>query len=159
MLHEPAKLTNRHEQLQDDMDIPTICQRLFYQGHELLDNQATVATLGVLSNDIFDLREVKEDEDLLNDSDTDRPPTKRRREEGRAFGGTLLAGDFSSDREVPEDTATDLGSERGSSAGPQDQHDSSTGGGGIACSACTYVNPAEVGACEMCETPLRRCVR
>lgn len=136
------------------MDIPTICQRLFYQGDELLDNEATVATLGVLSNDIFDLREVKEDEELLNDSDTDRPPTKRRREEGRAFGGTLLAGDFSSDREVPEDSMTDLGSERGSSVGVQDLH-GTTAGGAIACSACTYVNSAEMGACEMCETPLR----
>lgn len=140
-------------QLQEDLDIPTICQRLFYQGHELLDNEATVATLGVLSNDVFDLREVKEDVDLLDDSDTDRPPAKRRREEGRAFGGTLLAGDFSSDREIPDDTGTEAGSERGSSVGFQDERGV---GEEIACSICTFKNPSEAVACQMCGTSLRR---
>ena len=115
-----------------------------------MDNEATVATLGVLSNDIFDLREVKEDVDLLDDSDTDRPPAaKKRRDEGRAFGGTLLSGDFSSDREIPEDTA----SERGSSVGVQDEQ---SFGEEISCPACTYKNSAEAIVCQMCETALKR---
>lgn len=117
-----------------------------------MDNEATVASLGFLSNDIIDLREVKEDVDLLDESDTDRPPTKKRREEGRAFGGTLLSGDFSSDRDLPDDTASEGGSERGSSVGL----DEVGAREGISCPACTYRNPVGAAACEMCETPLRQ---
>ena len=122
------------------MDIPTICQRLFYGGHELQDNNVTVATLGILANDILDLREEKEDGDLLDDSDADGPGA-RRRDEGPGFRGTLLFGEQMSDSAIPYE---DSMSERTST--PMDVDKS--------CPACTFNNPANVSTCAICLTPL-----
>ncbi len=73
------------------MSIPTICQRLFYREVELEDNEVTVADLSILANDVLDLREESEVHDLDSDIEVS-PPTKRKREEGGGFGGTLLGG-------------------------------------------------------------------
>ncbi|KAJ3545017.1 hypothetical protein NM688_g5677 [Phlebia brevispora] len=68
-------------------DIPTIYQRLYYQGHELEDNTATISSLNILANDVVELREDSEDIDLLG-SDTEGGT--RQTDEGQGFGGTLL---------------------------------------------------------------------
>ncbi|KAI0321663.1 hypothetical protein OF83DRAFT_1168297 [Amylostereum chailletii] len=128
--------------LQEELDIPTICQRLFYQGCELHDNGATVAVLGILANDVLDLREEREDVDLLDISDSEHQRS-RRRDEGGGFGGTLLGGDIPSDSITS--TYDDSGTERTSS--PPDMDTAK------ACSACTFRNPIPALACSMCETP------
>ena len=50
----------------EELSIPTICQWLFYQGCELMDNMPDVATLGILANDVLDLHAEQENEELLN---------------------------------------------------------------------------------------------
>ncbi|OBZ75519.1 Ubiquitin carboxyl-terminal hydrolase 48 [Grifola frondosa] len=115
--------------LQDDLDIPVISQRLFYKGHELDDSSATLLSLGILSNDLLDLREESEDVNLLSDSDTENPKSKGRRE-GQGFGGTLLGGSDS---------------QRSSShpASPTSKP----------CSACTFENVVDASSCTICDTP------
>ena len=113
-----------------------ISQRLFYRGHELNDSSATMLSLGVLSNDLLDLKEESEDITILTESDDEASSGtngKKKRLEGQAFGGTLLGGlSFSS---VPSSSQ---------SLAPES----------IACPACTYENGAADVACAMCETPL-----
>ncbi|KAH7889396.1 hypothetical protein F5I97DRAFT_1801122 [Phlebopus sp. FC_14] len=115
--------------LSESMKIPTICQRLFYRDQELDDNKVTVEALGILMNDTLDLREEAEDDDSYT-TNTDSRATKRRKEE-KGFGGTLLAASASyaslsgSEGESPEMIKT--------------------------CRACTFDNPPENLACEMCQ--------
>lgn len=121
--------------MNEEFSIPTICQRLFYKGQELEDNAATVAALQFLANDVVDLREAEEVLDSDSDSD-ERPVTKRRREEGPAFGGTLLGNSDYSWSSSPEDTA-----------GPPPSSVQEK-----ACLACTYSNGLEALSCEICDT-------
>ncbi|KAI9064377.1 cysteine proteinase [Trametes sanguinea] len=127
--------------LNDELGIPVISQRLFYRGQELDDSSATMVSLGVLSNDILDLKEENEDINLLSDTDVevDNSSTgaRKKRVEGQAFGGTLLGG----------------GSSFGNSSAPPPSS-SPPAIQTVACPACTYENtPGEV-ACAMCDTPL-----
>lgn len=110
-------------------------QRLFYRGHELDDSSATMLSLGVLSNDLLDLKEESEDLTILTDTDGEGGPPSgaKKRTEGQAFGGTLLGG-FSY-----------------SSAPSSSQSVPPTS---IACPACTYENGHADVACAMCDTPL-----
>ncbi|KAI0670438.1 cysteine proteinase [Trametes maxima] len=125
--------------LDGELAIPVISQRLFHRGHELDDSSATMLSLGILSNDLLDLKQVDEDVILLSDTDVEgdsRNTGSKKRTEGQAFDGTLLGG--------------------GSSFGPSSVPPSSSPSvaGPIACPACTYENePAEL-ACAMCETRL-----
>ena len=122
-------------QLDDELGIPVISQRLFYRGHELNDSSATMLSLGILSNDLLDLKEESEDITILTDSDCEAPCgiNGKKRTEGEAFGGTLL------------------GSYSYSSAPSSSQ---SLAPLVIACSACTYENGAADVECAMCGTPL-----
>lgn len=118
-------------QIQEELSIPTICQRLIYQEKELEDNGATVGTLGLLANDILDLREL--DEVVEVNSDDDEPPLrKRRRDEGSGFGGTLLGND-SCWSSSPEQTPHPADREK-------------------ACMACTFSNAFDASSCEICDT-------
>jgi len=127
--------------LQEELDIPTICQRLFYQGQELADNSASVESLSILANDVLDLREEQENEELL---ETDTEVTYRQREaDGGGFGGTLLARGWTSES-WPEDTMSDRTAT--SSPAPMDTTKP--------CSMCTFENASSATACEICETPL-----
>ena len=125
-------------QANEEFSIPTICQRLFYKGQELEDNSATVAALQVLANDVLDLREAEEVLDINSDSD-ERPAIKRRREEGPAFGGTLLGNSDSAWSSSPEDTPGTPGPPY---PGVQEK----------ACLACTFSNPVRALSCEICDT-------
>ncbi|KAL7283349.1 hypothetical protein ACG7TL_002778 [Trametes sanguinea] len=82
--------------LNDELGIPVISQRLFYRGQELDDSSATMISLGILSNDILDLKEENEDLNLLSDTDVEVDGSstgpRKKRAEGQAFGGTLLGG-------------------------------------------------------------------
>ena len=94
-----------------------------------------MATLRILANDVIDLREVEEVIDLDSDSDS-KPINKKRREEGRGFGGTLLGGRDSSWSSSPEQTPLPpvaLGSEK-------------------PCLACTFSNTFDAVACQICDT-------
>jgi hypothetical protein len=133
-------------QIQEILDIPTICQRLFHNGKELLDNEPTLGELGVLAHDVLELREVREDEELLNASDNETSQSSRRkaqRDEGRGFGGTLLGGGGGN---VTESTLADSASER--YASPFDLEDNYK-----ACNVCTLRNSLMAAVCAACETP------
>ncbi len=124
-------------QLNDELGTPVISQRLFYRGHELDDSSATMLSLGILSNDLLDLKEEEsEDITILTDSDGDAPPVangKKKRTEGEAFGGTLLGGYSYSSAPSSSQSLAPLA---------------------IACPACTYENGAADVECAMCGTPL-----
>lgn len=98
----------------------------------------TAASLGILADDVLDLREEAEDSGTMTDSDTAHLK-KKRREEGRGFGGTLLIGSSQPDS-------------RSSTAATDMEVDSETD---ItkSCSACTYANCLEATACDICSTP------
>ncbi|KAF9526995.1 cysteine proteinase [Crepidotus variabilis] len=119
--------------VQDEFSVPTICQRLFYQGKELNDNTATIESLNVFANDIIDLKEAEEVLDITSDSD--EPPTKRKKEEGSGFGGTLLGSVDVNWSSSPEQTPQPVDKEK-------------------ACSACTFSNTFDASACQICDTIL-----
>uniref|UniRef100_A0A0W0FLB1 ubiquitinyl hydrolase 1 n=1 Tax=Moniliophthora roreri TaxID=221103 RepID=A0A0W0FLB1_MONRR len=110
--------------LQEMLNIPTICQRLFYQGKELDDGAATVGSIGLFANDILDLQEQIEVHELSDDDDGFGIP----RDEGRAFGGTLLG---SASTVVPAEVKESMSDEK-------------------SCSACTFINPSAAVVCTMC---------
>jgi ubiquitin carboxyl-terminal hydrolase 48 len=116
------------------LDIPTICQRLFYRDEELLDGTATLGSLGVVANSRFDMRQLKTKNDF--DSDDNVPISKRREAEGKGFGGTVLLGRSSSHASSPTNS-------RG--ATPLQATEKS-------CPTCTLTNPIAAFACEVCET-------
>lgn len=103
-----------------------------------MDNAVTAESLGILANDVLDLREETDDDGTLTESDTIHIK-KKRREEGRGFGGTLLIG--SSQPGSRSSTEMDFDQP------PQPSTAKS-------CSACTYANCLEATACDMCDTPL-----
>ena len=115
------------------MGIPTIYQRLYYQGRELEDKDATVASLHILANDILDLREESEDIDLLN-SGSDR---EGKSGDGGGFSGTLLSGN----------------GHHSSSPHAASDRDEASQNGTKACLACTFDNPLDEPLCTMCKTP------
>ena len=123
-------------QLNEVLGVPVISQRLFHRGKELEDSSATMLSLGILSNDLLDLKEESEDLALLSDTDVESGPangSKKKRTEGQAFGGTLLGGySFTS---APSSSPSIIPASN-------------------ACPACTYENDAADTACAMCETPL-----
>ena len=125
--------------IQEELDIPTISQRLYYHGKELDDNSATLGSLGVLSHDTMDLKEESEDIDLLASGSEDEPVRKSSRKEERGFGGTLLGySSSSSPARTPSLPADDF---RSSSVG-------------LSCPACTFDNVPAALSCAMCETVL-----
>ena len=126
--------------MQDELSIPTVYQRLFYGGLELEDNAVTAEFLGILANDVLDLREEAEDDGTLTESDTAHIK-KKRREEGRGFGGTLLIGSSQpGSRSSTEATEMDV------------NHEPAYIGATKFCSACTYANFLEATTCNMCNT-------
>lgn len=103
------------------------------------DNEATVASLNILANDILDLREAEEVLEIDTDSD-ETPAPKRRREKGQGFGGTLLR---SGVLEPTCSGATDNRIERDDE--PKIEK---------ACPVCTFANVASAVACEMCNSAM-----
>ncbi|KAK7020447.1 hypothetical protein R3P38DRAFT_2969526 [Favolaschia claudopus] len=121
-------------QLQKDLDIPTICQRLFYGKQELDDNAATVESLQILAHSVIDLREENEVHEI---SDSEEPPKKKgkRREEGGGFGGTVLGRSEHRSSSPPKAATV---------APPTEK----------ACGACTFVNPVDELTCNVCQEVL-----
>jgi len=114
--------------LQDKLNIPTICQRLFHRGCELTDNAATTASLDFYANDVVDVRQENE----IVESDSDSGET-RTRDEGRGFGGTLLVGGSDQASSNPDKVTPPFPAEK-------------------SCSACTFSNGLDAVKCLMCET-------
>lgn len=114
------------------MKIPTICQKLFYKNQELEDNTATAESLGVLMNDVLDLREEGE----VDGSDDG---TWRKRAE-KGFRGTLLA---------TTACQANLSCDAGTSSEGEPSHEAVK-----ACPSCTYNNPSDALLCGMCEAQL-----
>ncbi|KAF7969279.1 hypothetical protein HWV62_27809 [Athelia sp. TMB] len=128
-------------QLQEQLDIPAVYQRLFHNGHELEDNARDAASLCILANDTLHLREELEDDTNATDHDTG-PVKKQRIEEGKAFGGTLLGGSSPPlSRSPTEAVEMDI-----------DPNLSQPITIGPTCSACTFVNTPEATTCDVCET-------
>ncbi|KAI4525001.1 hypothetical protein K525DRAFT_261907 [Schizophyllum commune Loenen D] len=116
--------------IQSELSIPTICQRLFYQGKELDDNKATMESLGILANDTIDLREEQE-KDSFSDTEDGERAAKRQRSEERGFGGTLLGASVIPSSELPTP--------------PPDMK---------SCPHCTFFNVREAEVCETCDGAL-----
>jgi hypothetical protein len=168
--------------IHEAFDIPTIYQRLFYKGYELTDNKVTVASLGILINDILELYEVKppDEDDVAWGSDADAEPVKKRKEEGRAFGGTLLGGgSFVVPQKEVENAAKETNnaskaeqkplSKTASPSPPtamivEQEKDSSDfdpmdlieddSDRTITCPACTFINPVGVSCCTICDSAI-----
>lgn len=122
------------------------------RGNELTDNSETVNSLGILANETLDLKEDKEVINLDSDVDVDSqgPPTKKRREEGRAFGGTVLSGDVK--RTVkPDVNGVD---DEQVTAKPSSPEATTTTLTEKHCPMCTFINPLDVPCCIMCESQL-----
>lgn len=125
------------------------------RGNELTDGSETVDSLGILANETLDLTEDKEVINLDSDVDVDsqRPP-KKRREEGRAFGGTVLSGDVkrtTTTTSVKSDTNNDVNANERVDAqhsSPEAMMDEQH------CPMCTFINPLDVTHCTMCESKL-----
>ena len=96
LLHVPSASQFHLDQLQKTLNVPMICQRLFYKDHELEDNSTTVESLGILMDDTLHLHEEGKDSD----------PRKRWVEE-KGFGGTPLVM-LSSHAGLSYDTGTSL---------------------------------------------------
>ena len=109
----------------------------------MTDNSASVAVLGILANDVLDLREEQENEELL-DTDTETPPNQRRETDGGGFSGTLLARGWTSES-LPDDTMSDRTAT--SSPAPIEMM-------AKPCSMCTFENASIATICEICESPL-----
>ncbi|KAI5900286.1 uncharacterized protein SCHCODRAFT_02607525 [Schizophyllum commune H4-8] len=116
--------------IQSELSIPTICQRLFYQGKELDDNKATMESLGIFANDTIDLREEQE-KDSFSDTEDGEHAAKRQRSEERGFGGTLLGAAVLPSSELPTP--------------PPDMK---------SCPHCTFFNAREAEVCETCDGAL-----
>ncbi|THU87228.1 cysteine proteinase [Dendrothele bispora CBS 962.96] len=112
--------------IQEEFNIPTICQSLFYDGKELDDNNATAGSLQIFAHSTLELREVH----MISDSED---VAVRKREEGLGFTGTVLG------------CRTMIGS-----SDPQVGNEENL----ISCSACTFANSLNAVACDMCNTIL-----
>ncbi|TFK76330.1 cysteine proteinase [Pluteus cervinus] len=125
--------------LQEELDVPTISQRIYFRGAELTDNSTTMSALQVAAHDTFDMKEEKEVHELDDDSDEDIPPSKRLKEAERGFSGTLLGGGG----EVPQS----------SSRGRTPSSELITGKG-KSCPACTFINEIGMETCSICSSLL-----
>ncbi|KAG2041623.1 cysteine proteinase [Suillus americanus] len=125
--------------LYEALKIPTICQRLSHCGQELADNSVTVATLGLLINDVLDLREDAEDDENATTDDVTR--AKKRRKEERGFGGTLLAS--SHPNIVAEATVSSEGELQSDHESPQ------------ICRVCDVQNHPNRQQCRFCQKDLK----
>ncbi|KAG1891149.1 hypothetical protein F4604DRAFT_1876310 [Suillus subluteus] len=125
--------------LYEALKIPTICQRLSYCGQELDDSSVTVATLGLLINDVLDLREEAEDDENATTDDVTR--AKKRRKEERGFGGTLLAS--SHPNIVADATVSSEGELQSDHESPQ------------ICRVCDVQNPPNGQQCMFCQKDLK----
>lgn len=153
------------------MNIPTIYQKLFHRGTELADNDSTVQALDIFANDTLEVCEVTPPDEEDFGSDIDVVDAPKPRKEGRAFGGTLLAGEGSivksrtspaAEKEAkhPEsehmDDITVPAPSTNTSSGDEikiDAPSEDVGVGEVICSACTLANPVEAICCEVCDTP------
>ncbi|KAF7338128.1 hypothetical protein MVEN_02037600 [Mycena venus] len=113
-------------EIQKQLNIPTICQRLFYGSQELDDNTATVASLQIFADAVLALQVENEIHEL---SDSEEVPKKKskQRDEGGGFGGTVLGRSENRSSSPPKPTPTEK-----------------------ACRTCTFSNPVEELACGMC---------
>lgn len=133
-----AQFFSRTIQIDQEFHISPILQRLYHEGKELTDNTATVSMLDILKDDILELHEDKE---VLEISDSEDLPDqkKRKMEEEKGFGGTLLGG-ATERRENNENQETESHGQASSNE--------------KACTACTFANVADATACAICDGPL-----
>ncbi|KAF9454646.1 cysteine proteinase [Macrolepiota fuliginosa MF-IS2] len=125
--------------IQENFKIPTICQRLFFRGQELQENEATVESLQVFTNEVLDLREENEVHEIGSDFEEGQPSKKQRRETERGFGGTVLSGEYEPERQSScscEDTP------HGITPVPSEK----------TCTVCTLLNAYDAIACQVCGT-------
>ncbi|TDL21582.1 cysteine proteinase [Rickenella mellea] len=132
--------------LQKELDVPTISQRLFYHGRELEGNTTTVADAEILANDVLYLKAIEEDDELLLTSDNDELRSRKKRNEGRAFGGTLLGGGTADPSPMEVDVAVD-----DTASETPSEHPTVTM---RTCTTCTFENLPGALNCEMCDFSL-----
>lgn len=130
-------------------------QTLFLNGHELADGSATVAEIGLLLNDTFDLQQDQETDQMSDFEDFQKP----RANEVEGFGGTLLGG-FTTGTEGSDadELAPSLGGSGTDGKGVEQPPSSSPSvqyAGTKACPACTFDNSPLDKNCQMCLNTLK----
>lgn len=130
-------------QIQESFNIPTICQRLFFRGQELENNDVTLEDLQIFANDIMDLREESEVHEIDSDFE-ERPVKKQRREAERGFEGTVLSGGINE---------SDLGKNLCLNSTDDPSGDLSQVLDEKTCAVCTLLNALDAAACKICDTP------
>ncbi|XP_006457981.1 hypothetical protein AGABI2DRAFT_115001 [Agaricus bisporus var. bisporus H97] len=129
--------------IQESFNIPTICQRLFFRGQELENNDVTLEDLQIFANDIMDLREESEVHEIDSDFE-ERPVKKQRREAERGFEGTVLSGGINE---------SDLGKNLCLNSTDDPSGDLSQVLDEKTCAVCTLLNALDAAACKICDTP------
>ncbi|KAL0577943.1 hypothetical protein V5O48_004050 [Marasmius crinis-equi] len=127
--------------LQKLLNIPTICQRLFYKSRELDDGSVTVGSLGVLANDVFEFQEQNEVHEIIDSDEGEHSATKR--DEGKGFGGTVLLGGSRSPTNGKHAEETTELQDRSS---PHELRVTEE----RPCSACTFINSPDATSCNIC---------
>lgn len=89
-------------------------------------------SLGILANDVIDLREESEEVEVGSDSDGE-PKRKKSRAAERGFGGTLLGGMPRPSSATPPESSSPVQFTEKS------------------CATCTFSNPYDAFKCDMCE--------
>ena len=140
-------------------DIPTIYQRLYQRGVELTDNKSTVQELQIFHGDILDLCEIAPEDEFDTDVDVVDDPPKR--DEGRAFGGTLLSrGSLvtqatqaqAEGTETSRSNSEHVEDDAEAAAPMEDTQEVPMESLEVQCPACTFANSADSSCCTMCGT-------
>ncbi|KAJ6525652.1 hypothetical protein B0H19DRAFT_585928 [Mycena capillaripes] len=137
-VHKSMTVKEIKVELQKELKIPTICQRLFYGSQELDDNTATVASLQIFANSIIDLKEENEIHEISDSEEV--PKKKKRRDEGGGFSGTVLGRTEGRSSSPPKPVE----------APPPPPPPTVAPSTEKACRTCTFSNPVDELACGMC---------
>jgi len=144
--------------------VKATCPQLYHNGRQLLTPTALLYSIGVQPGDVIEL--YSPDDSELDDNFW-VPAAEGKGErivEGPAFGGTLLGSSGSasknfqvkeSDNNGNDGKANVINNEKAPPI-PADGDDAATDvdqSSGRACKTCTFLNPAEVSCCTMCDSP------
>ncbi|KAG8853524.1 hypothetical protein FRB96_008126 [Tulasnella sp. 330] len=140
--------------------------RLYYNGHHLLEPTATMLQIGVQPGHLIELydpddTEPDPDDDFWLPVNDDSKKRRKGRVEGPAFDGTLLGGGLKktiskakaveSEADVEVEPEPSVAIVFPSQPDPDDVQMEEESADGLACKICTFLNPAGVSCCTMCD--------
>jgi len=125
--------------------VKATCPQLYHNGRQLLTPTALLYSIGVQPGDVIEL--YSPDDSELDDNFW-VPAAEGKGErivEGPAFGGTN--GNDGKANVINNEKAPPIPADGDDAATDVDQSS------GRACKTCTFLNPAEVSCCTMCDSP------